>query len=77
MSAFRMTTVGWQWTCVQAEEPNSCDDPEPSFGDTWQNPDQEQAVLLAARRHADRTGHATIVEKHMRGKMEPRRPRHG
>lgn len=64
-----MTTIGWQWHCAHAEQ--GCDDPDPAFFDTWQNPDQGKAILAAARAHANRTGHVAWVERHQRLQVPP------
>lgn len=67
----KFVTLGWQFTCRAANNPEGCNDPDKTFEDAWQNPDQGRAMLRAAQAHADRTGHSAIVDRHQRVVIEP------
>lgn len=67
--------LGYQWDCEKSDQDGLCDQASDSdlsnhMGDGYENPDRRGRLFGAARRHARRTGHKVIVDRHSRFTIE-------
>lgn len=70
--------LGYQWDCVKSTVEGLCSEASDrdildGMGDGFENPGRRGRVFGAARRHARRTGHEVVVERHSRTTLAPRK----